>query len=239
MLPHGPRPTTIAARQQRERRARATPATVSPIAARDSGRRRGGGRRAAGGRRGSGSVTNEPVDDARRRPAAGAWPATGSVRRPLASITAWPTCAANPSATRITPTEKSVEDEDFEASSGVGRGLGQAAAAPPGSRAGRCGPATARRLDLEDEAAVGAGVDRPRAAEAAHRAGHRERSSVHCSQRIVPGRVDRARRAGSRAGRAGRSARRPAPISATRGPSSNVDLHARLADLVDERCRAS
>ena len=55
------------------------------------------------------AVTNEPVT----APAKAGWAAvvsTGSARRPLASITAWPTWAANPIADQHRADENSAED---------------------------------------------------------------------------------------------------------------------------------
>src|SRR6478752_3980378 len=89
----------------------------------------------------------------------------GIVRRPLASITAWPTKAANPMAISRVPTLNSAEDSWGSTSGDRG-----AAGLRPGARADR----DRARDDLEDEAAVGAGVDDGGAAQVAHRADHRE-----------------------------------------------------------------
>ena len=101
----------------------------------------------------------------RRRPAATAGIEAGIVRRPLASITAWPTKAANPMAISRVPTLNSAEDSWGSTSGDRG-----AAGLRPGAGADR----DRARDDLEDEAAVGAGVDDGGAAQVAHRADHRE-----------------------------------------------------------------
>ena len=146
--------------QQRQRRGRRQAATVIQIAARESGVGEAAVAGAGVGRAGPGrsrtSRSRRP-----RRPAGWWRPARACVRRPLASITAWPTCAAKPIATSSTPTENRVEERTSSDISGLRRlGSGGRGAARLG--AGRAGRRPRRRLHLEDEAAVRAGVDRRR-----------------------------------------------------------------------------
>jgi hypothetical protein len=54
-------------------------------------------------------VTNEPVTPPVAKAGCCAV-ANDTTRRPFASSTAWPTCAANPRATKITPRTKRSED---------------------------------------------------------------------------------------------------------------------------------
>src|SRR5688572_14195802 len=89
-------------------------------------------------------------------------------------MTAWPTKAANPSAMPSTPRGKSaLESSAIVISSSDGR---PACRVSSGDRcAARLGAGRRRHrdglgLDLEDEAAVGAGVDGGHATQAAHRA---------------------------------------------------------------------
>src|SRR4029450_10954971 len=96
----------------------------------------------------------------------------------------WPTWAAKPSATRMTPREKRFDESRATVIASrtrrTGRWVRQAGAAPLGcGRAaglGSCGRPHGHgpRHDLEDQAAVRAGVDLRRPAEAAHRADHRQ-----------------------------------------------------------------
>ena len=83
------------------------------------------------------------------------------------------------------------------------------------------------RLDLEDETAVGAGVDERQPAEPAHRADHREGLVVGSLAADRAGRVDEG--VAPAVGEPDREdGSPPGPISATRGPSSKVDLGPRL-----------
>ena len=118
--------------------------------------------------------------------------------------------------TRARPWSSSQETPDR------GHGLRRALRRPPRRRASgrrRTAQDDRARLDLQDEAAVGAGVDDGRAAEAAHRADDRELVVAALA-------ADRARR--DRPGASRRQWGRPggkigwpsSPISATRGPSS-------------------
>src|SRR4029079_6032641 len=92
------------------------------------------------------------------------------------------TCAAKPRATRITPTEKRMEESSAMDHRLTGRwGATNSAAAARSRDRGATGPGAGggvdddgARLDLEDEAAIGAGVDERRPAEPAHRADDRE-----------------------------------------------------------------
>src|SRR3954462_5227544 len=107
-FPYGPRPTTIA-RSSIDARRSPNAATVTPSAARDRGV--GDAARPVGPDDRAREVTNEPVTP----PVANAgWtPAAGtneSRRRPFASSTAWPTCAANPIAVAMTPSTKRSEE---------------------------------------------------------------------------------------------------------------------------------
>ena len=167
MLPHGPRPDHDAAQEQRRPRGTTAARTVSAVAARDRGLGEAARRRAAG--RGPGRVGHERAGhDARvGRLASGA--KGGECRaRPFASITAWPTWAANPSATKMTPIEKRTDESsamviargDARGGSRVARRLRR----PRRHRASgrrRTAHDDGARLDLQHEAAVGAGVDAP------------------------------------------------------------------------------
>ena len=126
----------------------------------------------------------------------------------MASITACPTCAANPSATRMTPSEKR---SDESAARVIGSGGRRAAGLGTGRRPDGDGP----RLDLEDEAAVRAGVDERRAAEAAHRADDRELVAAALA-------ADRPRRVDQ-------------PVAPAVGQADRVDRLAAGADLGDAR----
>src|SRR6186997_3103125 len=167
MLPHGPRPTTIARNSIDAPRAiQAT--NVSPIAARDRGLGDAYVSRPVDAER-TCSSTNDPVTT----PANAGWRAGARLtsRRPLASITACPTWAANPSATRMTPSENRSEERTAMVSASRGRG-------PAGLRSGRLPDRDGAWLDLEDQAAVRARVHQRQPAEAAHRADHGQRLAV-------------------------------------------------------------
>src|SRR5688572_6184330 len=191
MLPHGPRPTTMPRRSSETPR-NATATTDSTVAARD----RGLGEAARVGPPVAArvdSLTNEPVTTPAKAGCRAALRTGSAARRPLASITACPTCAANPSATKTTPIGKRALD-----SSAMVIVSGDARKPPRvAERPSRChGPSIQRSgdrraaglrpgyrtahddrawLDLEHETAVGAGVDDGHAAQTAHRADNGER----------------------------------------------------------------
>ena len=148
---------------------------------------------ARGGRRLRGD--ERAADARRRRPAGGpARQHQATARRPLASITACPTCAAKPRAVAITPRTKSSEEACAMSVSRDAGGPAGGSRGPRGDRRGRPaavsrsgggGPARRRSgrpegarggCELEGEAAVAAGVVDRGADERALGAGHDEAS---------------------------------------------------------------
>ena len=222
MLPHGPRPTTIAAQQQR----RAEGDDRGPGQPRRGPRQRARrGRRGSGRRRRHGSARSRTSRSRRRRrPAGGRGAKAGSARRPFASITACPTCAAN--AERDEDRRRRRRGSDESSAMVIASGtLGwarraaaarQATAAPPG-----LGPAvattTARGLTLRTRPQLAQVSMSGRPAEAAHRADDRE-LVVAALAAVVPDAIDQRVAPAVRAGPAGRSAGRPRRSARPAGP---------------------
>ena len=219
MLPHGPRPTTIARARsetprttkadERQRRSRRVESGVgeAKVVGPDAAARRLARRRTSRSRR-------------RRRPAGP--PARGPGSRPSAvgQHHGMPDVRREP--------EGDEDDADARRGSRTRtssdiRGLAQAAAAPPGFGAGGGSDRDGPRLDLQDETAVGAGVDDREATEAAHRADDGELVLAGVAAAGAAARRS-ARRAGSAGARPGRPARRPRRSRRRRGPSSNDTL---------------
>ena len=195
MLPHGPRPTTMPRSSSDVNR------IPKPMAVSDDGgptewgggagevRARRDGRRAAVRERPGHDAGPGRLRDSGRRDA--------SDRRPFASMTAWPTWAANPRAIAIAADREeelrdlrhvSLRDAWWVGSVAsarlVGSGDGRAARWRPVGRDDE-----RSRLDPQDEAAVSAGFDARLADELALRAAERERRLVA----VARGRPERRR----------------------------------------------
>ena len=94
-------------------------------------------------------------------------------------MTACPTCAAKPSATKITPSEKRVEAE-------IGREAHRPAAAPPGLGPDVVRTATARGLTFRTSPQFVQVSMSAEPAEPAHRADHRELVAAALADGRVP-----------------------------------------------------
>src|SRR5215210_5460758 len=170
MLPHGPRPTTNA------RRSSDTTRSVKPRAVRRMAARPSGVGEPA--RSGPAAVVAVRVDanDPPTTPAhAGCRLGTtiDSARRPFASITAWPTWAANPSATKMLAIGKRICEIVAAIGSPISSGCGGAAGWRPIP-----GDDHRSRFDLEDEPAVSARPNRGRLDDVAFRAANGQLRAV-------------------------------------------------------------